>query len=318
MVNTKRLILLLSLSFWLVSEGFVGAAPAPVTQPMAGITLSPFIQQLSIAPDDAFKKFNLDVTNHTAAIQELQLSARDFGSLNETGGVLLEGSKSYNQKYGLTAWLSLGSKSLVLQPQETQTVEVTINNQTTLRPGGHYGAIVASVTNTGTASGNQVALNQQLLSLILLNKVGGEHYDLRLDRVRQNGNWVHLPNEVRLRFRNPGNVHVVPRGLVKLMSPGGTVIAQGIINSESAYVLPESNRELIVPLKTVASALPLPGIYHIETEYRYDGIDRVAYKQFNVHFISFGLYVLAIAIAAGGGYVYIYRKRLFKNRSSAK
>lgn len=209
----------LGLLLWL-GPAWAGAAPAKTSPPIAGITLSPFLQQLSIAPDDQSQSFNLNVTNHTVTVQELKLTARDFGSLDETGGVLLEGSKSYNQKYGLVSWLDLETDSLVLQPKETRGVLITINNKTSLRPGGHYGAIVASVANAAKPYGNQVGINQQLLSLILLNKVGGERYDLRLDSIKQNGNWFKLPDEVHLRFKNPGNVHVVPRGLVKLKSPG--------------------------------------------------------------------------------------------------
>lgn len=297
----------------LLGTGLASAAETP--KPTPGITLSPFLQQLSIAPDDASRSFTLSVTNHTTAEQVVKLTARDFGSLDETGGVLLEGSKGYSQKYGLATWIHLETDTVSLKPKETRTVTITIGNETSLRPGGHYGAIVSSIDSVTAPSDNYIGINQQLLSLILLTKVGGEQYDLRLDRVSQNGNLLHLPNQISLHFKNPGNVHVIPRGLVKLTSPGGTVVAQGIINAESAYILPESARELLVPLNSVANALPVPGLYHLEVEYRYDGIDRVAHKQVTVKYLNLGLYLVLLMLLAGVGFV-LYRRKMAPKKSS--
>ncbi|MDB5171002.1 MAG: hypothetical protein JWO35_696 [Candidatus Saccharibacteria bacterium] len=296
----------------MVSCGSAVAA-APVKAPVkGGITLSPFEQQLSIAPDDTTRIFNLDLTNNTSSLQELSLSARDFGSLNDTGGVLLEGSKAYAQKYGLTSWLALGTNTVVLQPGEKRSVPVTIENRDSLQPGGHYGAVVASVNSLNGQGDNKVVINQQLLSLILVKKVGGERYNLKLKDVDQNGNWFRLPSKVKLRFQNPGNVHVVPRGVVKLKSPSGKILAQGIINSESAYILPETFRELYVPLTKVASSAPLPGAYSVEVDYRYDGINLAAIKSYPVRFLSLGTYAVLLVIVVVILYVLRRQKRASK------
>lgn len=278
-----------------------------------GITLSPFQQQISIAPDDVSRNFELRYTNNTAGLQELNLSARDFGTLNDTGGILLEGNSNYTQKYGLSSWIKLGTDTVVLKTGETRSVPVTIENRATLAPGGHYGAVVASVNSLKDETGNRVVINQQLLSLILVNKVGGEHYDLRLKSISQNGNWLHLPNTIRLRFQNPGNVHVVPRGEVKLKSPAGKVLAKGIINSESAFVLPESFRELYVTLKPVGgNTLSLPGVYHVDVEYRYDGIDRIATRSYAAKYINLVLCLLLVIVALAAAWQinrYLRRKK---------
>lgn len=296
MTKKPRLLLSLALAIFTCLLLIPVSAHA-ASKPLTGITLSPFEQQLSIAPDDTTRGFTLNLTNHTNTIQDLKLTARDFGSLNDTGGLLLEGSGNYTRKYGLSSWLTLSTDTVILEPGESRGVPVTIDNRSSLQPGGHYGAVVVSVNSLDDQSGNRVVINQQLLSLILVNKVGGEHYDLKLKSITQNGNWIHLPSIVRLRFQNPGNVHVVPRGTVKLKSPAGTVLATGVINSESAFVLPESFRELPVPLTPVGKALSLPGVYHIEVDYRYDGLDRVARKSYAVRYINLKLYVsLAAAL----------------------
>ncbi|MFO0781633.1 MAG: hypothetical protein U0524_01945 [Candidatus Saccharimonadales bacterium] len=276
-----------------------GHAASP-TASARGISISPFIQTLSIQPNDLEKSFSLKLSNNTSSIQELRLSAQDFGSLDETGGVLLEGGSSYTKKYGLTSWLQLGADTVVLQPKQSREIPVVIQNRSSLQPGGHYAAVVASVKQLDAPTGNEVAINQQLMSLLLVNKTGGEKYALNLTNIEQNGNWFKLPTVVKLRFQNPGNVHVVPRGTVELKSPGGTVIARGIINSESAFVLPETFREIYVPLEKVANDFPAPGLYRIDVKYRYDGIDKTAEKSEILRFINLqlwcGLAIIVIAV----------------------
>ncbi len=266
-----------------------------IASAQSGISLSPYEQNITFKATDTQSTYNITVTNNTSTIQELDLTARDFGSLNDTGGVVLEGSNSYTQRYGLASWMTLGTDTVVLNAGESRNVPVTVENRDSLQPGGHYGAVVASVNSLNDQSGNHVVINQQLISLVLVDKLGGERYDLKLDSISQNGNWFNLPSTVRLRFQNPGNVHVIPRGLVRLLSPNGTVISQGIINSESAFVLPESYRELYVPLTPLNKPAPLPGLYHIQVLYRYDGISATAHKQFPVHFVNLADYI-AIAL----------------------
>jgi len=288
------------------------SAAAAGNQPQ-GISLTPFEQQLTIQPTDPAKTFDVILTNHTKSLQELDLTARDFGSLNDTGGILLEGSNDYSRKYGLASWLSLGTDTVVLQAGETRSLPVTVYNRSSLQPGGHYGAVVASVNSLNGQSGNRVIINQQLLSLILVDKVGGEHFDLKLAGISQNGNWLHLPNTVKLHFLNPGNVHVIPRGTVSLLSPSGSIIARGIINDDSSFVLPETYRDIFVTLTPVSRSFELPGPYHLAVNYRYDGINHYASRQFLVHYVDLKLYALIIVFVALG--VWLYRRSKSKAKS---
>lgn len=291
---------------------FAGSARA--ISPPKGISLSPFSQEVKLQQGDVEKSFSLTITNHTTVIQELSLSTKDFGSLNDTGGIILEGTKNYSQKYGLASWLTLERDTVTLQPEESTTVLATIDNRASLQPGGHYGAIVATIGSLDPTPNNHVVINQQLLSLVLVDKIGGEHYDLKLVSAHQNGNWLHLPNDVTLRFQNPGNVHVIPRGIVKLISPGGRVVAQGIINDESAYLLPETFREMHVNLTPVGKGLPLPGTYHVQVQYRYDGLQHFGTKNFTSVFINLkgNLILLLVLIVA------VWRVRKYSAQKSSK
>lgn len=292
----------------------VGGSSTLAATPPKGISISPFQQQITMAGTGSDQSFELSLANNTGALQEIKLSSRDFGSLNDTGGVLLEGSKDYDQKYGLVSWLSLGTDTVLLEPGESRNVPITIQNRADLQPGGHYGAVVASVNSLDDQASNRVVANQQLLSLLFVTKTGGEHYDLQLKDIASNGNWLHLPNKVTLRFQNPGNVHIIPRGIVRLKSPSGRVLAQGVINSESAILLPETFRELRVPLTSTATAVPVPGLYRIEVEYRYDGIAQSVKRHTTLNFVSLPTYlVLGLLFAAAFAYLNRHKKRRKNN-----
>lgn len=260
-----------------------------------GITMTPFLENVELNNQDTTKNITITYTNNTHLIQELDLTTKDFGSLDSTGGVILEGSNSYTQKFGLTSWMSLSNNILTLPPESSESVNVTISNLISMSPGGHYGAVVASVNNfNNPISGNHVSVNQELVNLIMIDKVGGNHFDLKLLNTSQNGNWLHLPNSVVLSFKNPGNVQVVPRGIVRLISPTNVVISQGIINPQSSFILPQTIQDMSVPLESVNKNYPLPGIYKVIVSFRYDGYNKFAVSSYDVKYVDLTGYLIIL------------------------
>lgn len=291
---------------------------AHAANPPSGITVSPYLNNIAIDPNEPTTSFNVSVTNNTNYSQTLHFSIADFGSLDETGGVAFAGSSnsSFTKKYGLSSWLSLNSNDLTLMPEQTTTIATTIKNSTSLTPGGHYGAILISTKAVGKLGKNNVGLQQTVTSLILADKLGGDHYDLKLAGITQNGNLFHPPTKITLRFYNPGNVHVIPRGVVKLLQ-GNTTISQGVINEDSNYVLPGTYRQIFVDMHKVSTVptVRLVNTYKLEVSYRYDGYNQFATKTYIIRLISgwtIGLGVLIISLVIAGAYW------LFKRRARLK
>ncbi len=276
-----------------------------------GISMSPFLENVSLNQNQTSTSFPILYTNHTSLIQELDFTVQDYGSLNNTGGVLLEGSNSYTQKYGLTSWMSLSTNVLTLNPNTSGQIMVSLTNTQSLTPGGHYGAVVAKVNNfNSTFSSNIVSVNQQLVNLILLNKLGGDHFDLKLQNISTNGNLIDLPSVVNLSFQNPGNVQVVPRGVVRLLSPTNQILSQGIINQQSSFILPESFQNMIVSLKPISRSFGLPGLYHIVVNFRYDGLNKYYTKEYTIKYFNLlGYFGLLIIIFVMVYLIKKYRKR---------
>lgn len=261
------------LALALVAAGALWPLSLQAAAGPAAASITPAFQEIDVSQAAPQQSFSFKLTNHSSYPQRYDLSAVDFGTLDETGGVAFLGDNTSNfeQKYGLASWLVLEKTVVFADPGQTQTLEVTVQNRESLAPGGHYGAILVKASpQNAQAGGDKVELQAVLSSLILVKKEGGLRYDLKLDRESDNANVLRLPGLISLRFQNAGNVHAVPRGLVRLIDPRGREVARGIINTDSSFVLPESFRRLQVTTQPLSRAW-LPGRYRLAVQYRYDG-----------------------------------------------
>jgi hypothetical protein len=313
---TRRLAILASL----LALGLYSGIPRVVHAAPAGITLAPSIQELTLGAADTDQSLEISITNHTAAVQTFKLFAIDFGSLNDTGGILFAGSDSNNliKKYGLAKWIALPESSVAIPALATAKIPITIRNDSSLQPGGHYAAIMAAAQTAGMHEGTSIGVDQTVSSLILAKKIGGEHYDLRLNKVEQNGNWLHMPSTVKLIFYDPGNVHVVPRGTVRVAAPNGTVVSEGIINEESGYLLPETHRQLYVPLRTLQGIGLWPGFYKLEITYRYGGLGRSVTYERMIFFVNLPGLLLTLGLLATAGWALYFSQKQIRHLHKQK
>ncbi|MDR3583242.1 MAG: hypothetical protein P4L62_02700 [Candidatus Pacebacteria bacterium] len=275
--------------------------PARAQAAPSGFSITPFYQSIDLKKDQASAPFTINVKNTTAAPAVFRVSVLDFGTLDESGGVAFLGA-SDNLKYGLASWVNLSNDTLVLAPGEERQVDGTIENRESLSPGGHYGAVFFKIDdnggNTADSQSDSIAFDPSLASLLFVRKTGGETYGLNLDSFEASKNIFTLPDQIRLRFQNTGNVHVVPRGTVEIFDPTGRMVAKSIINSESGIILPETFRLFPSKFMPISFAY-LPGRYTMAIDYRYDGQDNFTTRKTIFFFVPLnfvGLVVLVIGL----------------------
>jgi len=286
--------------WWLAALAGAGAADVP-----KGFTISPAYQMVNV-PATGDADFSIGLTNHTSKDQNFRLSAQDFGSLDDTGGVAFLGAPAseLEHKYGLASWLVLGKDALFVPAGASVQVPVSVENRQSLAPGGHYGAVlVTAVDDFGQPIQDpRVGLKQVLTSLVLAVKEGGLVRQLRMTGQDTDAGWGRLPKEVQQHFANDGNVHLVPRGVTEVKDAFGWTVERGALNEASAVILPESYRRYKTPLTAINKAL-WPGRYRVVTTYRYDGTDQT--KVFATTFwyagalVVWALGILVLAAAAG-------------------
>lgn len=283
-------------------------AAEPTPRRVGGITISPAFQEITVSNETPAATYTFSVTNNTSEPYELALSAVDFGTLDESGGVLFLGNaqKSIHYRYGLARWVSLERDRIVVEPKKTEKVPLTIINKESLGPGGHYGAILVTPTDTGERP-TKVQINQVLSSLLFVKKQGGEIYNLGLRSYEVKTRLFTAPNAVDLRFQNGGNVHVVPRGVVTMTDPTGRLVKKGFINPGSAMVLPETFRRVSVSLDPVATAW-MPGKYTVDIAYRYDGEADTQTRTVSFIYVNGWYLIAAFAMLIGLGFIFINKR----------
>ncbi|MBA3757572.1 DUF916 domain-containing protein [Candidatus Saccharibacteria bacterium] len=294
-------ILGLTATLWVVEV----SAQSPPTPPK-GITVSPALQRITIKPEETQKTIEFKITNNRTSAQTIKLSTNDFNSLNETGGLLFLGANptQIQKKYGLSEWITLPQSEVTVSSKQTVTIRAQITDITSLPAGGHYGALMLALVTLGDdSSRDRIALRPIASSLLFVIKQGGESYKLKLTNVSDNHSYLRLPNEVKLRFKNEGNTHLVPRGVVLLTDSGGKLVKKGVINEDSGILLPENARLYNVKLRSVAFASK-PGKYSLTVDYRFEGFDgfRTYKNSFFVASPSALVIILGFLLVIGLGY----------------
>lgn len=321
--SVKPLRRLLVVTAALLMFGAAGALPVwaatqtPSSPPAAsGITLSPTLKELVISSGLIEAPTTIVLTNRTGHDLAASIRLVDFSSLNQYGGVSFGEAGLPIAKYALAKWMILpGGNTVALPSGQSVQVPVSIVNRSDLAPGGHYGAVVATISTSTGVDANNVNLKQQLVSLVFVNKLGGEQYGLQLQSLAASARWK-LPSSVSLHFRSTGNVHVVPRGYVTVADPTGKIVAKGLINPESTLVLPGTSRQFVTTLSPVGSS-QIPGRYTVTAHYRYEEQTQFATMSVHIYPWRWSLALIPVVIFAGAVIV-MQLRRLLRNRRDPK
>ena len=284
-----------------------GSARAAVRD---NISIEPFSENLSLVPSQASASTIIKLTNNSSVARTFQVNTVDFGSLDETGGLILlgENATALQKKYGLTKWLTVASPSIQVPARQTANISILVINRDDLAPGGHYGAVVFTETDSSPATG-EVGVRQAISTLLFVQKLGGEKYGLTLENVSRDNSWWQTL-ELKLHFHNAGNIDVIPRGVVTLIDPLGKVVARGIVNDGSSRVFPEAKRSYTVDLNTISASI-IPGQYKIKVQYRYDGKSSFETYNTSLYYFNFWGSVLSVILLA----IIIFAIRLLMNLS---
>ena len=93
--------------------------------------------------------FNIGIANNTPNSVVVGLSALDFTSLNQSGGIrfLTTTQQKESNLHYLASSLSFVLPQLALAPSQNIVTPVTINNANQLSPGGHYAAVIFKINS---------------------------------------------------------------------------------------------------------------------------------------------------------------------------
>ncbi len=271
-LQVRIVVSLLSISFVLIQPALAQTEQVFEQKNRELVTLEPALQEV-IIENEARTTVPIVLENTSSVEQRFNLRVVDFGSLDESGGVAFLGSGD-PREYEAAKWMEIPVKDILVAPQSKTRVDVTIKNDDTFSPGGHYGAVLFEndTPDTNADDKTRIAVRQVFSALVYVRKVGGEVFSFRLEGKEYRKQLWRLPETVNLRFTNEGNVHVIPRGTVRISDPLGRTIKKATINQSSGLVLPNTSRRFDERFGSLTGAW-LPGQYSVRVEYRYDGKD---------------------------------------------
>jgi len=286
-----------------------------------GITISPVQKEIIISSGLVEATTNVELTNRTGKNLVGTIRLVDFKTLNETSGLLFSQAGVPTDRYGLANWMTLPNGEVInVLDGQTSTIPVHISNRADLSPGGHYGAVVVTLGTAKQAGNTQASFKEELVSLLLVNKRGGEEYGLQLQSFSTNTNTA-IPSTANLKFRATGNVHVVPRGYIEVADPKGKMVAKGIINTQSTVLLPGTSRQFVTALEPIGNST-VTGKYKVTAYYRYDDQKKFSSQSIYVMRLTRSLPLVILAVITGlVGLLFIHRlvrnKRKFANSPSS-
>lgn len=309
-ITVRLSVLMTIIALNLVPGSALAAAPAAASPPL-GIALTPAIQDRVLGPAEKSVSFSVDLSNQTDQPVTFALSSNDFTALNQTGGVAFLGSdiKRVTDGHGLSSILKLDAAVVTLAPNSSRKITARINDVSKLAPGGHYAAILAQALPSGNpVRGNRVTINQVVSSLVFLETAGKGSKTLQLLKPSISNIAFSLPESVNLIFKATGNTQTIPRGVVTI-DHGKREIGRGIINENSALLLPGSNR--LLPTAISGEKHPWwPGRYTVRVQYRYEGSLGVTRYEKSFLYINIQALLLSLLLAVAAGYT-LYRTRKY-------
>lgn len=284
---------------------------------MSGILVSPAINDLSLVPDGQDHPVAVKFTNNDNVARLITLSLRDIAAEGKTGRIQFLDAGD-DGGFRLSKLATIASKSEVLvNPGEATSVTVNLHADGVLPPTGYYGALVAQVSDPAT--GGSVGVQPAVSSLFLARLTTSGEESVKLDKVDQTGNIFRLPTSVDVQIDNTSRVHTAPRGRVLLMTPNHTIIAQGVVNEQSNYLLPGASREFHTNLRTVEEVpwYRQVGTYHVFTEYRAAGVAQPRVNEQTIFYIHPGIFLLILLCLAllWSPAFFLWRKIAFRARN---
>ncbi|MCA9356484.1 MAG: hypothetical protein R3B64_02355 [Candidatus Paceibacterota bacterium] len=202
------------------------------------LTLSPVRIEVSADPGQVVNT-ELKLYNDQTVTKTFYVSFENFEALGESGTPSFTSAEE-----GLATWIYT-TQEVILNPNESKTVPVTIDVPASADPGGYFSAIFWSNEPPSTDTG-QVSIGAKVGTLVLLrvngdiDEVGGI---VEFDTVDGKKFFTSLPIDMFYRFQNGGNDRIKPEGNIVIKHMFGFTKAIIPANIVDGNVLPSQIRK---------------------------------------------------------------------------
>lgn len=181
------------------------------------------------------------IFNPGASEQMYFLDLLGFQPTDETGTPSFLPKET--QSDGLVSWIDFPFSEITVPAQSKIEVPFQVVIPDDVSSGGYYAAITASTAPTDIVATNGAIVEAKTAILVLFTVEGEtvEKLELLDFRILEKGGSLPL-GSYQFRVQNQGNVHLTPRGEIRVSNLFGRTIASMDTNSAEGRVLPASTR----------------------------------------------------------------------------
>lgn len=244
----KRFILSLTLAIFSASISLMPAAALAKTSPGKGMEISPLVIDDTVSPGQQLTR-TIHLRNLTSVGVIATPEVHDFtASGDESGNPNIDTKDTTNTSYSLRHWIT-GLSPVHLNAGQSVTVDIPVSVPEDAEPGGHYGAVLFTLSADATSGSSSVALGASIGTLFLLRVTGTVTEKLALqdfytiNHAGDRSAWHDSgPINFVVRVKNLGSVHEKPEGNIAVTDMLGRKVGTVIVNDKNGNALPGSIR----------------------------------------------------------------------------
>jgi len=258
-------------------------------QQITGITVTPGVIKAYVSREEPVTATDITIRNNYSV--PVRLSA-ELKGIDETTAQLIPAG---DLDPDLSSVLALSETDITIPPLTDKHITLQSSFNDGLKPGGHYATVVLTEqSSSGAALSVRSAVS---ITVYLTNREGvKENFDL--EKFEARNTLLSLPKEATVTLKNSGNVHSVPRGVIRVENTRGAVLAQGVLNAGSAPVLPGKEFSTVVRLNTVKKAF-WPQKARIVLQFHGESSDQLSEATRDFWYIPQGFIAVIVLLATG-------------------
>ncbi len=253
---------------------------------IAGLTVTPATSTLSLAKSESEQRSTMTITNNYDIPVSLHFS---FGTALNA---------AQRDKQAVEA-LAVSKPDVTLGAGQSVTQAIILSASDKLAPGSQQAELVIGQTAVG---GNSVGVLPEIRLPLILVKEDGAITSLGLTNIEHGALGITMPATVQATIKNTGNMLAIPRGVVTVTAPDGTVVGQGTLNESSQAIAPGASVGMATRITKLASAT-LPGPYAINVRYGLGGDNAAKTASSGFVFIAWWHVAIVLALVALAYYV---------------
>ena len=244
------------------------------------LSISPSLYEMSAEPGQEWRS-TLKIVNVNKFDLTVYADVVNFAPRGEGGEGMFMPVDEGGEGFTLAEWFTITTEPIIIPREQSVEIPFAVRVPFDASPGGHFAAILIGTKPIASTDGSSKLQTAQMVTSLFFARVAGD--------VEENGTIREFSAEktilgrpeatFSLRFENKGNVHLQPRGEIKIYNMWGEERGIIPINQQANFgnVLPESIRKFLFTWK---------GEWSVSDIGRYSAVATLGYGTEEVQFAS--------------------------------